>query len=335
MIGAAAPSEEPSIAGNGLVSDRPDWRRTLQLVLATLWLLDGVLQLQPFFFASGPNGLGGMLDHTASGNPGWIADTLTWNASVVAHHSIATNAAFASIQILLGLGIACRRTIKPALAFSVAWSLLVWWFGEGLGGLFNGTGSPLGGGPGAVLFYGLLAIVLWPVDRARPDRPYVAAGSLGETGAKWVWAVVWCGLAALMVGTSYTARSVSNTVARVDTGQPSWLTSLDRHVTSLVGHQGLAVALALAVVFLLVGVAIFLPDHLVRPLLVVALVVGLGIWVIGENFGMILPGGGTDPNSGPLLMLFVLCYWPARRSLATRPAVQPATTDGVALEAAT
>ena len=29
---------------------RPDARRTMQLVLATFWLLDGLLQLQSFFF---------------------------------------------------------------------------------------------------------------------------------------------------------------------------------------------------------------------------------------------------------------------------------------------
>ena len=29
---------------------RPDGRRTLQLVLATVWLIDGILQLQSFFF---------------------------------------------------------------------------------------------------------------------------------------------------------------------------------------------------------------------------------------------------------------------------------------------
>jgi hypothetical protein len=34
-------------------------------------------------------------------------------------------------------------------------------------------------------------------------------------------------------------------------------------------------------------------------------------WVIGQALGMILATGATDPNSGPLLVLLALAYWPA------------------------
>ena len=47
-----------------------------------------------------------------------------------------------------------------------------------------------------------------------------------------------------------------------------------------------------------------------------ALVVAAAIWVVGEAFGMILAGGATDPNSGPLLALLALAYWPARQRQA-------------------
>ena len=33
------------------------------------------------------------------------------------------------------------------------------------------------------------------------------------------------------------------------------------------------------------------------------------IW-IAEGLGGVLTGGGTDPNSGPLLALVALAYWP-------------------------
>jgi hypothetical protein len=47
------------------------------------------------------------------------------------------------------------------------------------------------------------------------------------------------------------------------------------------------------------------------------------IWVVGESFGMTLPGGATDPDSKQLLALLALTYWaprvPARTHQGTMP----------------
>jgi len=50
--------------------------------------------------------------------------------------------------------------------------------------------------------------------------------------------------------------------------------------------------------------------------LVLALVVAVVIWVAAEALGGILASGATDPNSGPLLVLLALAYWPAGTALA-------------------
>ena len=55
--------------------------------------------------------------------------------------------------------------MRLALAASIAWSIGVWWFGEGFGGVLSGAASPLNGAPGAVILYALLAVLLWPADR--------------------------------------------------------------------------------------------------------------------------------------------------------------------------
>jgi hypothetical protein len=47
------------------------------------------------------------------------------------------------------------------------------------------------------------------------------------------------------------------------------------------------------------------------------------IWVVGEAFGMILAGGATDPNSGPLLALLALAYWPAKQRQAREERAAP------------
>jgi hypothetical protein len=56
---------------------------------------------------------------------------------------------------------------------------------------------------------------------------------------------------------------------------------------------------------------------------VLAIVVALVIWVVGEGFGMILAGGATDPNSGLLLVLLALTYWPTSTMLATTGPQRP------------
>ncbi len=262
-----------------------DLQRTFQLILATVWLLDAVLQLQPFMFTRGSNGFSGMLNGVAAGNPGWVSRTITWNASNVYHQPILTNTVFAGIQFLIAFGIVYRRTIRPALAVSIVWSLGVWWFGEGLGAIFSGGATTFGGGPGGVLFYAVLAVLLWPGDGS--DEPFVAARTVGVKAAKAIWAVLWALLALLsVVGSGRSPQALHDLVAGLNSGQPGWLAKIDRSSESLFIHHGTTMAVLLAIV-------------------VFAL-----IWVAVQDLGGILAGGATDPNSGLLVILLCLIYWP-------------------------
>jgi len=154
---ADAVATHAGAAGAGVAA--LDARRRLQLLLAGLWLLDGVLQLQPVMFT---RRFPAMLAESAAGQPGVVAAPVTWAARLIAGHPAPANAAFAALQIALGLGLAWRPAVRPALAGSVIWGLSVWWLGEGLGGLFTGTASPAGGAPGAALLYAVTAVLLWP-----------------------------------------------------------------------------------------------------------------------------------------------------------------------------
>ena len=48
------------------------------------------------------------------------------------------------------------------------------------------------------------------------------------------------------------------------------------------------------------------------------------IWVVGEAFGTIPAGGATDPNSGLLLILLALTYWPAQTAVPAPARTVPA-----------
>jgi hypothetical protein len=290
-----------------------DTRRALQLGLAAIWLLDGVLQYQSFMYTKA---FGQLLAATAAGNPSVIARPITWDATLVAHHLVLLNTLFATIQLLLGLGIAFRPTVRIALAASVAWAICVWWFGEGLGGVLNGGASPLNGAPGAVIIYALIAVLLWPADRDA-SAPFVAARAVGAHVARALWLVLWLSLAYFALTPANRApQAVNGMIAGMESGEPGWLSAIERGGASLVANQGLAASVVLAVALAVIAVGVYLPRPLARATLVLAIVVALVIWVVAEAFGGILAGGGTDPNSGPLLVLLALAYWPLRAASA-------------------
>ncbi len=296
-------------AGQPQAAASLDARRALQLGLAGLWLLDGVLQYQPFMYTKA---FGQMLAGTADGNPAVIARPITWEAGLVEHHLVLLNTAFATIQLLLGLGIAVRPTARAALAASVAWSLAVWWFGEGLGGVLNGGASPLNGAPGAVILYALLAVLLWPADRGTPAQ-FTAARAVGGHVARALWLVLWLSLAYFAVTPANRAPgAVSGMIGDMTDGEPGWLGALMRGAASLVTGADLAASVAAAVALAVIAFGVYLPVPAAAGSLLLAIVVALVIWVFAQALGGILAGGATDPNSGPLLILLALAYWPAR-----------------------
>ena len=286
-----------------------DPRRALQLGLAAAWVLDGVLQFQPFMYTKAfPQ----MLAASAAGNPSVIARPIIWNANLIQHHLVPLNTIFATIQLLLGLGIALRPTVRPALAASVAWSLAVWWLGEGFDGILGGTASPVEGAPGAVILYALLAVLLWPADRPAEPPPYVAARAVGVRAAQALWLVVWLSLAFFAVTPANRAPgALRGVLTGAAAGEPGWLAALDKGAASAVAGHGLAAAVALAVIFFVIALGVLLPRRAARAVLGLAIAVAALIWVIGQALGMILATGATDPNSAPLLILLTLAYWPA------------------------
>jgi hypothetical protein len=78
-------------------------RRTLQIGLGLLWLLDGALQLQPFMFTKtfgrtviAPGG---------ADQPGIVSHPIRLAAQLVIAHPVITNCVFAVIQLALGIGL--------------------------------------------------------------------------------------------------------------------------------------------------------------------------------------------------------------------------------------
>ena len=118
-----------------------------------------------------------------------------------------------------------------------------------------------------------------------------------------------------MLGANRAAQGLHSMMTGMAAGEPGWLASLDRGTASLLAGRGTGVSVAAAVLFVVIAAGIYLPPRGARAAAALAAAVALLIWVVAENFGGILAGSGTDPNTGPVLVLLAAAYWPRRAAV--------------------
>jgi hypothetical protein len=279
-------------------------QRGFQTALGLIWLLDGALQFQPYMYGSGfINGLTGL----DPGQPHWLAASINWAAHIYASPMPLFNTFAALIQVLIGLGLLYRRTVKPAIAVSVAWALAVWWSGEGFGMLFAGSANPLTGAPGAALLYAIIALIVWPNTDGRPG------GLIGIRGARAAWATLWLVMAwAWLLPANSSANATTNAIMSAP-GSGS-LHSLQSSVASGATGHGAAIAIVLALLSAGIGVAVAC-NWRTRPVVALAIALNLAYWVIGQGFGGVFyTNSATDLNTGPLFVLLALVLLSLARS---------------------
>jgi hypothetical protein len=284
-----------------------DGARTVQTVLGLIWLLDGGLQFQSFMYSKG---FIQMLTGMTAGQPGWLASSVNWGAHLAQHNLTVYNTLFALTQVVIGLGLLYRPTVKPALVLSFFWAFVVWWFGEAFGMLFMTMASPLTGAPGAVILYAIIGAIVWPNGRV--------GGLLGIRGARIAWGAVWVLMAWLWLeAPSSSANAISGAIGSAPSGM-SWLSTVQLWATHATQGNGLVFAIILALISIAIGLAVALDWH-PKEFLVAAVVLNLVYWVVGQGFGGIFAGGATDPNAGLLFVVF------AGAMYTLLPSEQPAT----------
>jgi hypothetical protein len=296
--GALRGSPRPSVVPRARAYFASDSQRTIQTVLGLIWLVDGGLQFQSFMYGKG---FIQMLTGMTAGQPSWIVHSINWAATTLQGHQAVFNTLAGLVQVGIGVGLLSRRTVKPAIAVSFVWALIVWWFGEAFGMLFMNMANPLTGAPGAVVLYAIIGLIVWPNERP--------GGLLGVRGARTAWAILWVLMGWLwLIGPNSSANATRNAIDAAPSGM-SWLSSVQDSAASAAQGHGLVIAVVLAFVSVAVGVAVGI-NWRPEPFLILAIVLSLAYWVLGQGFGGIFQGGATDPNAGPLFVLlsFTL-YW--------------------------
>lgn len=286
--------------------------RGLRLALGLIWLADGVLQLQSFMFTR--SFVTQIIAPNAVDQPRFVAWPVALAEHLIEPRVALFNASAATIQILIGLGLLYRPTVRMALLSSFAWALGVWWIGEGLGGLFTGAASPLTGAPGAALLYVFAGLILWPGNgRLRARRPV--------RGMLVAWSVLWLGLAALwLLPANRAADAVRDQIASAPSGA-GWLSSIQSTVAAATAGHGLVIAIAAAGLSAAIGLAVFL-NRWATHSLALALVFALIYFAVGQGMGGILTGSGTDPGTGPLLVWLALAIYAIRQPNSTPAGVR-------------
>ena len=313
------------VTETSVVRRRRDFRpvrtqRVLQIVLGLFWLLDAGLQFQPFMFSS--NFTTTYLLNNAHNQPDIIRWIITNVGNFVGPHVAVWNTFFALIQVAIGLGLLFHRTVRPALAVSFFWAFGVWFFGEGLGLIFTGSASVLTGAPGSVFLYGLIGLMAWPrsaptgeVAEKEPSVGLASAAAGQGIGGTLTPLLVWCGywsLAAVLflLPDNRTPTSVSSAITGMSSGEPSAYSHFLNTFGNHFGSGGVWTTWLLAVGSIVVG---FGPLVFRRPtpFLAAGGLLATFFWVSGQGLGGIFTGSGTDPNTGPLIVLLALAMVPA------------------------
>jgi hypothetical protein len=306
-------------------------QRTLQIVLGLFWILDAALQFQPYMFSKG------FADNFIAGNADRQPTVIHWVVTNVGHflapHIAVWNTLFALTQLAIGVGLLFPRTVRPALALSFPYALGVWVFGEGLGMLLTGSATALTGAPGSVLLYAAIGWMAWPRPAAAPadatdeQRGMASAAAAQGPGGVATPLVVWSGfwvLAAILfvLPDNRTQSSISSAITGMAPGNPSWYAHFLTSTGSQLSSTGTQTAWVLAVVSLVIGLGPLLAR---RPGVFLAAggVLSVLMWITGQGLlGGIFTGTGTDPNTGPLIVLLALAMVPVRAD-AGAPARPP------------
>lgn len=308
-------------------------RRRLQLALALLWILDGALQLQPFMFTRGFADR--VISPAAVGQPELVATAVHWSASLISGNPFVWGALFAATQLAIGAALLFRRTARLAIVVSVAWSMGVWVLGEGLGGMAGGTSTFLTGAPGAVVLYALIGSMAWPrlgakrrsmlTSRratARTRLEVLFAPADDESPAAWTpvaWATLWAVFALLQALAAARASDALPSQLRSSlSSSPAWLAHTDRVLATLAAHGGAWPAVGLIVVEVTIGLLGLRGGTRRSVAAAIGIGMALGVWVLGQAFGQIPSGAGTDPSSGPLVVLLGIALWGSRRTRDAR-----------------
>jgi|GEM_PF-159733 len=288
--------------------------RIIRVGFASLWILDGILQMQ----TSMPFGLPtSVVKPSEAGSPLWLQHLVNDTLVIWERHPITDATGIAWIQLGIGLFILLAPTglaLRIAGATSALWAFWVWIFGESMGSIFAPHPSWLFGTPGAASLYFLGGILL-----ALPNR-YLLLPSHQKLLAKiagayflvmtviqiWPDNGYWDGKV-----NNHNLGQLANQVHQMSLmNQPGWIKSLLGSGTHFLAGNSFVINLIVIGVLGFTALSFMtVYKNLWRYSLILLSILTIITWIFFQDFGFI-GGLGTDPNSMlPTLILVSAIYY--------------------------
>jgi cytochrome oxidase Cu insertion factor (SCO1/SenC/PrrC family) len=317
----AVPGPASGPAGQARPAE-PGWRRVLRVGFGLLWLLDGILQAQPGMAVGLPSQV---IEPTATSSPGWVQHLVNWAGTAWSYHPVQAGAAAVWIQVGIGLWLlfAARGPLSRLAGIaSIGWGLIVWVFGESLGGVLAPGLSFLTGAPGAAAFYCVAgALIALPARSwASPWLARLFLGGLGVLAAGMAVLQAWPGRGFWQGSIQGQPGSLTSMVqSMAATPQPRALAAMASGAASFVRAHGFAVNLTAVIALAVAGAALTAAavlgggpagrgGRLARGGVAALAVLCLANWILVQDLGF-FGGLGTDPNSMiPVALLAIAAY---------------------------
>lgn len=291
----------------------PFWRTSFfNLALGAIWILDGLLQLQPYMFSRSFE-----IQVVRSAAMSLPTPINAWFLTVISAHMVPyaklLNVVFCSIELVTGVLLLLRKKflVIAGNVLSAVWGFLIWVFGEGFGGTLTLSVVHLNlsypetlftGFPGAALLYALISVFILVSFKKR---------FLKE--ASRLTAILIFGVGALiqLLPQFFDPRvQFSMFVSSVLMGSaPHSLVPYIVKLASWASFHPVVANMAEIMASLSIAFTLILNKKAVIPLSAVYLAF---VWVFGMGFMGLFNGVATDPGTPPLLFVLVLCATLAR-----------------------
>ncbi len=288
--------------------------KAVRIVLGLLWILNGLLQLQPKMFTG--DFANQLIRPLANGQPAFVSDPIHLAVSIFLINPAVFNSFIVLVQLSIGSLILFKKTKQTGLVLSIIWGLLVWSIGEAYGGIFTGHFDLLMGAPGAALLYVILALSIYTKeDSELPSYLLV-----------FVWSAIW-----VLGGVSFALNFHSTNAVglMLESGlvnAPYWLSSITKHAGWFLGslktaagtihHQYMVMSnnlnqdtsatywsiLFMALIEILIGFSPAMRRKARQFMTVIGCILLSVFWIIGQNAGGYYSGLMTDLNAAPILI---------------------------------